>query len=214
MDVLKNQKGATLVLLTILVLGAILSAIVAGATIVQNNIKINRGQSYAASAYFASEAGIEKVLYEIRKNSFDPMAVCDNNDYLNFSSSPPTCQASFVEENFSDSSYSVQYNEERYDSNLDYGTTTILTSLGRHKDIRRALQINYCVPDDCSKHVCEDNGCGETCPSDCLSIPGCKDTGTINNSSEVAGKTCCDSGQTCYTCDSGYHWDGSNCVED
>lgn len=63
----KNQKGVIL-LLTLLILSGILVVTLGAADLVFAGIRMNRLTGYSSLAFFASEAGMERALWEARKN--------------------------------------------------------------------------------------------------------------------------------------------------
>jgi Tfp pilus assembly protein PilX len=65
---IKNDRGVVL-LMTLLILSSILVVTMGAADIVMAGIKMNRQTGYSSIAFFASEAGLEKALWEARKNN-------------------------------------------------------------------------------------------------------------------------------------------------
>ncbi|MDD4900845.1 MAG: hypothetical protein PHS62_01880 [Patescibacteria group bacterium] len=63
----KNQKGVIL-LMALLILSSILIVTLGAADLVFAGIKMNRLSGYSSVAFFASEAGLERALWEARKN--------------------------------------------------------------------------------------------------------------------------------------------------
>jgi len=64
---ISNNKGTAL-LMTILILNSILVVSLSAAKIVVSGVKMSGTQFRSTKAYFAGEAGAERVLYEFRKN--------------------------------------------------------------------------------------------------------------------------------------------------
>ncbi len=62
---MKNQKGVIL-LLTLFILSSILIVTLGAASLVLAGIKMNRLTGYSSIAFFASEAGLERALWEAR----------------------------------------------------------------------------------------------------------------------------------------------------
>lgn len=191
---LKEGNGTAL-LMTLLILTSILVVVLGAANIIVPGIKMSRTQAQSTKAFFASEAGIEKALWELRKN-----------DYL-----VPEVD---VENVFSDtlennSLYQVDYSV--VDSNVTF------TSTGRYQQTRRSVAVNFevsggyggCVADCVGKICGDDDGCGAPCPPTCFSSPGCREAAPAN--SAVAIGSCC--GGSCYECAEGYFWDGVECAE-
>jgi Tfp pilus assembly protein PilX len=65
---MKNNRGVIL-LMTLLILSSILVVTLGASDIVMAGIKMNRQTGYSSIAFFASEAGLEKALWEARKNN-------------------------------------------------------------------------------------------------------------------------------------------------
>ena len=62
---IRNQRGIAL-LLTLLMLSSILVVTLAAADLVMAGIKMNRQSGYSGIAFFASEAGMERALWQAR----------------------------------------------------------------------------------------------------------------------------------------------------
>lgn len=65
----KNNKGVIL-LLTLFILSGILVITLGAADLVLAGLKMNRLIGYSNLAFFAAEAGLERVLWEVRKNNY------------------------------------------------------------------------------------------------------------------------------------------------
>ena len=90
---LRNNKGATILIISVLVLSSILIVTLTASEVIRNNIIMSRDQYNSTKAYFAAEAGAERVLWEIMKNGFDT-STCASNDYVTFSDPPTPASAS------------------------------------------------------------------------------------------------------------------------
>jgi hypothetical protein len=120
-EIRKNNKGVIL-LLTMLVLSSILVVTLSTADLIFAGIKMNRLTGYSNTAFFASEAGLERALWEARKNgyvlpSIDRTSVFSLADLGNGSS---------------------------YD--VDYATSTpyvIFKSIGTYGDVKRSVEGKY-----------------------------------------------------------------------
>lgn len=66
---IKNNQGVAL-LLTLLMLSGILVVTLGAADLVLAGIKMNRQTGYSSLAFFASEAGLERALWEARKHNY------------------------------------------------------------------------------------------------------------------------------------------------
>jgi len=159
---LKNQKGATLILLVVLILSSVILVSLISGDLVQNGLKMSRTQAHSAKAFFASEAGAEKVLNDIwkQKKELDEDSNClscsgvgdkyicfDNSNDCNidFSGGPPynnACSDSCSENicNLSnDTSFKIKYDCV---SLSDMATSTY-QSIGNYKNINRVIEIKY-----------------------------------------------------------------------
>ena len=56
-------------MLTLFILSAVMLIVIGGASTIASGLRMGRIQAYSTRAYFAAEAGAEKVLYEVRKGS-------------------------------------------------------------------------------------------------------------------------------------------------
>jgi hypothetical protein len=98
-NIYQNQKGVIAIAMTILVLALIFSSVMVLNTIVLNNLVVNIVQVDATKAFFAGEAGAEKILYETRKGTLnfatipcaDGQNICFESD--NFLATSTECVA-------------------------------------------------------------------------------------------------------------------------
>ena len=132
-----NQKGATIIMITILVMTSILAVGLSLSNIVVNGLKVSRTQANATQAYFAAEAGAERILWEIRKDSFDPWdSGCNNtNNYIN-----PSFDACVGTVPLAMNSLTVGEFYIRYATTT---ATTTLSNFGLYKGTRRSVQLKY-----------------------------------------------------------------------
>ena len=80
-NIIKNKRGTALFMALMILSGALIVSLGA-ASLVISGMKQGRTQSYSTKAYFAAESGTERVLWEIRKNGFDPSGCAENVDYI------------------------------------------------------------------------------------------------------------------------------------
>jgi Tfp pilus assembly protein PilX len=66
---IKNNRGVIL-LMTLLILSSILVVTLGAADLVLAGVKMNRQTGYSSVAFFSSEAGLERALWEARKNNY------------------------------------------------------------------------------------------------------------------------------------------------
>lgn len=70
-NLLKNNKGGTVLLLTVLILTSVLTITLVASEIIRSGVILSRSQADSTKAYFAAEAGAERILWEVRKGTFD-----------------------------------------------------------------------------------------------------------------------------------------------
>ena len=158
---LKNQKGATLILLVVLILSSVILVSLISGDLVQNGLKMSRTQAHSTKALFAAEAGVEKVLNDIWKtnkeideinnclscnNSGGDNYICFNNsndcdiDLMGVacsnSCSVDTCNLS------NDTSFKIKYNCVSSGGLPIYSTSTY-QSLGVYKKFNRVVEVEY-----------------------------------------------------------------------
>ncbi len=116
----KNNRGIIL-LMTVLILSGILVVALGAADLVMAGIRMNRLTGYSSLAFFASEAGMEKALWEARKNNYTlPDINTDNVFNSNLTNN---------------SSYQVNY--------ATSSPNIIFTSIGSHSGIKRSVESSY-----------------------------------------------------------------------
>lgn len=121
----KNEKGISLIL-TMLTLMIIFVIAFGVANLMLGQIKMAQEVPISLRAYYAAEVGIERKLYEMRKE--EPP---DTNNI----GSPPDCTGGgAVCLNGSDVCYSVS---------VTTGTTTYIKSYGCHRRIKRSVEVSY-----------------------------------------------------------------------
>ena len=65
----RNKKGSTAIMMTVIILSSMLFIALTIAEIVKNGLVSGRTQIHSTVAFFAAEAGIERILWEARMNS-------------------------------------------------------------------------------------------------------------------------------------------------
>ena len=76
--IFNNNRGSAL-LLTLFILTSILTVSLGASTLLVTGTIINRQQQHSAIAYFAAEAGLERTLWEVRRNGY-PLPSINQND--------------------------------------------------------------------------------------------------------------------------------------
>ncbi len=110
-------------MLTMFILGAMMLIVFGGAAVVVSGLKMGGVQSQSTRAYFAAEAGAERLLYDFRKTS-----LFESMDKLGIRNVFGTTTLS------SGSSYIVSY---------DHFNPIIFTSIGIYKQTRRSVELNF-----------------------------------------------------------------------
>lgn len=110
-------------MLTMFILSAMMLIVFGGATVVISGLKMGGVQSQSTRAYFAAEAGAERLLYDVRKtNFFDDIG------------SPPQDNLFGASTLSSGSSYLISY---------DHFHPIIFTSIGIYESTRRSVELNF-----------------------------------------------------------------------
>lgn len=117
----KNQTGIIL-LLTLFILSGILVITLGAADLVMAGIKMNRLTGYSNMAFFASEAGLERALWEARKNNYSLPADSQNSVFSN----------------------SDIGNGSAYQVNYAISTPNVtFTSIGDYRGAKRSVESTY-----------------------------------------------------------------------
>jgi len=117
---IKNNEGTAL-LMALLVLASILTVSLGTADLIVPGIKMSRTQAQSTKAFFASEAGVEKSLWEIRKNGYFLLEEATDNIFNGSLDNISTYQ-------------------------VDYATSSpmvIFTSTGEYQQTRRSVAVSF-----------------------------------------------------------------------
>ena len=130
-----NQKG-TAVLLTVLILTSLLFVALGVTEILQRSLKLSNISGRSQPAYLVAESGIERLLWEIRKNDSNGTSTPGTDIGDGFSS------FTFVPDlSFSNSSASY---EAKYKDYLDSGKEMReVQIIGQFYDAQRKIRIEY-----------------------------------------------------------------------
>lgn len=146
--ILKNERG-TAIFMALFILAGILIVSLGAASLVTNGLKMSKTQYDSTKAYFAAEAGAERVLWEIRKNEFAFKRAdetdCQINDYINFDNTtvPPT-PLNVATCGTEQSPPSTLSNGASYSVILkSMGTATSTQSIGSYRDTIRVIEVSY-----------------------------------------------------------------------
>jgi len=135
MKILKNNKGGTAIVMTVLILAVILSSSMAVNNVILNGLQMNTIQIHAVKSFFAAEGGAERMLWEIRQDSFD-FSGCGSNDEINYNNLGCTNNVTDYTHTFGNGSKFVLYYNY---ANPD----TTITSVGNFLDTARQVKIKY-----------------------------------------------------------------------
>lgn len=212
---INNRRGGTVLMLTILILSSIISVALVSADIIINGLKSSRIQNFSTIAFFAAEAGAERVLEDIRKVGVFDTITCANPGWFCYDAvSNGSVEACTATEALcpTESSQTLTNNAEYKVHYEQVGQWTNLTSTGSYNDTNRVVEISFCTPDCTGANCGVDDGCGDACPPTCETEFGCLLAAPANAVAVNPGSCCTGS---CYECDSGsgYGWDGSACVD-
>lgn len=121
-----------------MILTGVLIVSLGAANMLISGIRQSRTQSYSTKAYFAAEAGAERILWEIRKNMAD-FSLCNANDYINFAP-PLSCDSAYnhaVHNNYlpNNAFYYVIFNSG--------GIATSTSPVGNYQDASRSVEVSY-----------------------------------------------------------------------
>lgn len=121
---IKTEKPGSALMLTLFILSAVMLIVIGGATTIASGLKMGRIQAYSTRAYFAAEAGAERVLYGVRKGS-------EFNDLNNTGR----------ENVFATTTLSMG---SEYIVNYDSFTPEIVfTSIGSYRGTQRSVELNF-----------------------------------------------------------------------
>jgi len=140
-----------MLIMTLVILASMLIVTLGVSAIAVNGLKAGTNQLQSTKAYFAAEAGAERILWEIRKNDVDPLDLmsvfCGQDTFRyfcfavepfgNLSACSTSCSIDMQTLNENNSSYQIKYN-----NNSTSGLTTIW-SYGHFQDINRTIELKY-----------------------------------------------------------------------
>jgi len=137
----KNQRGGTAILLVLLVMSSFLVVTLTMSDLVINGFRMDKTQLESTKAYFAAEAGAERILYEIRKKGFaTTIGPCVNGDYIDYS--PGNCDVNDCC-NVIEFLYPLS-NSAEYKTVYSFNTpTTTFSNVGVFDNVQRKVEIKY-----------------------------------------------------------------------
>jgi hypothetical protein len=120
-QIIEKEKGVIL-LLTLFILSGILVITLGAADLVFAGIRMNRLTGYSGLAFFASEAGLERALWEVRKNNY----VLPNLDTIDVFSLADLGNGSAYQVNYATSTPNVTFK-----------------SIGVYRGVKRSVESTY-----------------------------------------------------------------------
>ena len=152
---IKNQSGATVLLMLILMLGSILTITLSASDIIRSGLKLSNIQYNSTKAYFAAEAGAERILFELRKPRYD-FDACADPSCVTFDSDQALTSNIIVVGNdiacnTCDDTNEIQKFSNQTEYFLEYSTDaleTVIKSFGTYNDIsgeniNRVVELRY-----------------------------------------------------------------------
>ena len=136
MNIIKDNNGIAL-MMALLILTSILVVSLGAADLVISGLKASGTQERSTISYFAAEAGLEKILWEIRQNEFS-LGDCSTeiNKYVDFSPSPAECDGN-------DTHTESLSNNSSYKAVFTSDSPITFMSAGEYEGIRRVVEISY-----------------------------------------------------------------------
>lgn len=145
----KNEYGGTAILMTVLILAGVLLTALAASDVVKNGLIMGRDRVYSTKAFFAAEAGAERVLYEVRQQDLleDPsdggIGPCASGVDFCFTAAGDfnSCSVGCVAPLQTDFELP---NETSYTIGYEYsGGKNRIKCTGYYKDISRIVELTY-----------------------------------------------------------------------
>jgi len=134
---LKINSQGTALLMVMFVFASGLVIAFGAANLVLSGIIMSRNQAESTKAFFAAEAGVERALWEARKDDLDYTGCPDSGECLDFDTTPLVC-------GFCDDTSEILSNDSTY--NVGYASTSpviFFTSAGKYGTTRRSVKIWY-----------------------------------------------------------------------
>ena len=153
-----NQRGATAIFMTMVILSAILVVSLSASDMVLKGMKYGKTRYDSAKAFYAAETGAEQIMWEIRKKGTallpvggvgfcqdDPGEFCFNdvNDTTIVSCENDCTASSYVnsQELDTDLTFNLEFDLDVH-SPVQYSSTTLL-SIGKYRNEVRKIKLTY-----------------------------------------------------------------------
>lgn len=118
-----NKSGSALIF-TLFILSTIMIIVFGGATVAMSGLKMGQIQSQSTRAYFAAEAGAERLLYEFRYGSIFQNLDLQGEENV-FGTTTMTNGASYI------------VNYDQFEPSIRF------TSIGIYENTRRSVQVDF-----------------------------------------------------------------------
>ncbi len=122
---IKKFKAGSAMILTMFILAGMLVVAMSGSYIIVSGIKAGGTQAQSTKAYFAAEAGLEDILYQVRKENLPHTK--DDIDLIN-----PIISGNLE-------SSGVSYKEFF----IDAEPTRVFVSIGEYQSAKRSVEANF-----------------------------------------------------------------------
>jgi hypothetical protein len=143
-EIIKNHYGGTVLLLIMLILAGVLVVTLAAGEIVRTGLIMSRTQVHSTKAYYAAEAGAERILWEIRENGIFSGITCDNPGVFCFNIEKDGLINECVDSGCTYFDKQELSNESFYQIEYEYNDpVTKLTCFGNFEEIRRVVELKY-----------------------------------------------------------------------
>ncbi|PKL72409.1 hypothetical protein CVV26_01955 [Candidatus Kuenenbacteria bacterium HGW-Kuenenbacteria-1] len=145
---IKNQNGSA-IFLVVLILAGILVAVLGINSLVIKGIKLSRNIAWSAPAYFATETGMEKALYKIRKVDFEDIPIGGMDGSFDLNGQKAEWKVGFKCIDYSETTPESQ---DCIPEKINDNTTIIIKSVGSFKNVNRSIELSFCLrKESCSK---------------------------------------------------------------
>lgn len=190
LEIIKNKKGATAILMTMLILAGILFIGLTASQLVNNGLILGKTQVNSTKAYFAAEAGAERILWGVRSfpSEFE-IDECETEKCFSygmggeFANCKTECDQDAYPEILqilsNDSDYKIEY--------IFNDPLVIFKSLGSFTDVSRAIEAKFSIVLEICDDLIDNDGDGDI---DCADTVSC---GTYILKCEYPESTCDDS---------------------
>jgi len=134
----KNKKGS-IMLITFLIMSSVMVIAMGASTLVVSAIRMGGTQARAAKAFFAAEAGAERVMWELRKNAFNYTKCDDESYFVNFTDDPTHAICDNTGPHLMPLTNSAQFQV----ASSTQTSTTVFKSIGSYSGTNRVVELSF-----------------------------------------------------------------------